>query len=77
VVGVGKECAQGRERRDMDDQRDYAEEAWQRAEQEREWRAERPDHAHECRDCGADIPCNGDGATCWDGGSTGCVCYWQ
>lgn len=36
--------------------------------------AHRPDHTHECRDCGADIPCDGDGQTCWDGGNAGCFC---
>jgi hypothetical protein len=35
------------------------------------------DHFHECRDCGADIGCDGgDGWDCreWDGGNSGCVC---
>lgn len=31
------------------------------------------EHSHECRDCGADIECTGDGDTCWDGGNAGCT----
>lgn len=33
---------------------------------------ERPDHTHLCRDCGEEIPCDGDGETCWEGGNSGC-----
>lgn len=30
------------------------------------------EHSHECRDCGAEIPCEGNGETCWDGGNSDC-----
>lgn len=32
------------------------------------------DHTHECRDCGAEIPCYIDGDCKWPGGSEGCDC---
>lgn len=29
-------------------------------------------HSHECRDCLGEIPCDGPGDDCWDGGNAGC-----
>lgn len=29
-------------------------------------------HTHECRRCGADIFCTGDGENCWGGDNDGC-----